>query len=98
MSGYQLHGRPRTAVNAARQVIAQPEYRRVARGAFLSPWFAVSLGILIAASLALAEPRAALSFPPSSGSHCGQAACTSVRHDQAGNAAPALPGGADAGL
>lgn len=37
------------------------------RGAFLAPWFAVSLGIVIAASLSLATPRAALTFPPAQG-------------------------------
>lgn len=37
------------------------------RGAFLAPWFAVSLGIVIAAALSLATPRAALSFPPAPG-------------------------------
>ncbi len=50
-----------------RRAAASPEYRRVVRGAFLAPWFAVSLGIVLAASFSLATPRAALSFPPAKG-------------------------------
>jgi hypothetical protein len=60
-------------------VAAHSEYLRAVRGALLAPWFAVSLGIVIAASLSLAAPRAALSFPPAKG-HCGQAGCTNTQH------------------
>ncbi|HET7013834.1 MAG TPA: hypothetical protein VFI65_07985 [Streptosporangiaceae bacterium] len=57
----------RIALARGRRAVAHPEYWRVVRGAFLAPWFAVSLGIVVAASLSLATPRAALSFPPTDG-------------------------------
>ena len=69
----------RLTVARARRAAAHPEYRRVVRGAFLAPWFAVSLGIVIAASLSLATPRAALSFPPAKG-QCGRPGCSSAPH------------------
>jgi hypothetical protein len=69
----------RVTIARARRVAAHPECRRVVRGAFLAPWFAVSLGIVIAASLSLAAPRAALSFPPAKG-QCGPAGCSSAPH------------------
>src|ERR1700684_3829205 len=55
------------AKKSVRQVVADPRYRKVVPGAFLSPWFAVSLGIVVAASMTLAEPHAALSFPSDRG-------------------------------
>lgn len=69
----------RAAAARVRRVAAHSEYRRAVRGAFLAPWFAVSLGIVIAASLSLAAPRAALSFPPAKG-HCVAAGCSNVPH------------------
>lgn len=80
----------------AAEVIADPRYRKVVSGAFLSPWFAVSLGIVVAASMTLAEPRAALSFPAGRGGSCGSASCTVPRQDQAGRV-PADPSPAAAG-
>ncbi len=47
------------------------------RSAMLTPWFAVSAGIVIAASLTLARPHPALTFPPSKGGRCIQAGCAS---------------------
>ncbi len=41
----------------------------------LTPWFAVSAGIVIAASLALVTPHAALTFPPPVSGHCARADC-----------------------
>jgi len=67
------------AAARVRRVAAHSEYRRAVRGAFLAPWFAVSLGIVIAASLSLAAPRAALSFPPAKG-HCRTAGCSGPQH------------------
>lgn len=61
------------------------EYRRAVRGAFLSPWFAVSLGIIIAASLPMAAPRAALTFPPSKAGRCAPAGCANTRHSSGAN-------------
>jgi hypothetical protein len=45
------------------------------RGAMLTPWAVVSLGIVLAASLTLATPRAVLTFPPSSPDRCQAANC-----------------------
>jgi hypothetical protein len=64
-----------------RRISRHPEYRRVLRGAFLAPWFAVSLGVVIAASLTLAAPHASLSFPPTKGGSCESVACPNTRHD-----------------
>jgi hypothetical protein len=52
------------------------DYRRAVGGAFLAPWFAVSVGMLIAASLTLADPAATLSFPPANVGHCRLASCS----------------------
>jgi hypothetical protein len=41
----------------------------------LTPWFAVSIGIVIAASLTLAAPHAALSFPPRLPVRCAGGGC-----------------------
>lgn len=57
---------------------ARPEYGRIVRGAMLTPWFAVSVGIVVATSLTLATPHPALSFPPTKSGHCAQANCSSV--------------------
>lgn len=43
----------------------------------LTPWFAVSVGIVIAASLTLATPHAALSFPPRQAGGCAEVGCGS---------------------
>ncbi|HEY3905366.1 MAG TPA: hypothetical protein VGM14_15770 [Streptosporangiaceae bacterium] len=69
----------RVTVARARRAAAHPGCRRVVRGAFLAPWFAVSLGVVIAASLSLAAPRAALSFPSAKG-QCGPAGCSRAPH------------------
>jgi hypothetical protein len=42
----------------------------------LTPWFAVSVGIVIATSLTLATPHAALTFPAPKSGRCAQAGCT----------------------
>ena len=49
----------------------------MARGALLTPWFTVSLGIVIATSLTLATPHPALTFPPSNIDRCAAAGCSS---------------------
>jgi hypothetical protein len=54
---------------------ARAEYRRIVRGAMLTPWFAVSVGIVIAISLTLAAPHPALSFPPSKSGSCALVEC-----------------------
>ncbi len=47
------------------------------RGAMLTPWFAVSVGIVIATSLTLATPHPALTFPPPESGRCVAAGCAS---------------------
>lgn len=54
----------------------RPEYRRIVRGAMLTPWFAVSVGIVVATALSLAAPHPALTFPPTKSGHCAQAECS----------------------
>lgn len=44
----------------------------------LTPWFAVSVGIVVATSLTLAAPHPALTFPPSKSGHCAQSNCSSI--------------------
>jgi hypothetical protein len=63
------------AIAAARQAADHPESRRMVRGALLTPWAAVSLGIVVAASLTLATPRAVLTFPPTAPARCQAKAC-----------------------
>jgi hypothetical protein len=65
---------------------AHPEYWRVIRGAFLAPWFAVGLGIVVAASLSLTTPLTALSFPPAKG-HCVSTGCGGAPRRPAKNTA-----------
>ncbi|MGI9007117.1 MAG: hypothetical protein ACR2FU_13150 [Streptosporangiaceae bacterium] len=43
----------------------------------LTPWFAVSVGIVVATALTLAAPHPALTFPPTRGGHCVQSGCSS---------------------
>jgi hypothetical protein len=57
---------------------SRPEYGRIVRGAMLTPWFAVSVGIVVATSLTLATPHAALTFPAPKSGRCAQAGCTSA--------------------
>jgi hypothetical protein len=52
------------------------EYGRMIRGALMTPWFAVSIGIVIATSLTLAKPHAALTFPPSKTGRCAAEGCS----------------------
>jgi len=52
------------------------DFGRMMRGALMTPWFAVSVGIVIATSLTLARPHPALTFPPSKTGRCAAAACT----------------------
>ncbi|MDR2985400.1 MAG: hypothetical protein LBV34_11230 [Nocardiopsaceae bacterium] len=47
------------------------------RGALMTPWFAVSVGIVIATSLTLVRPHPALTFPPSKTGRCAVAGCSS---------------------
>jgi len=56
----------------------RPEYGRIVRGAMLTPWFAVSVGIVIATSLTFATPHPALTFPPSQSGRCVDAGCASA--------------------
>jgi hypothetical protein len=58
------------------------------RGVLLTPWFAVSLGIVIATSLTLARPDPALTFPPSNINRCAAAGCSSPSAPSAPPAAP----------
>jgi thiamine-monophosphate kinase len=51
------------------------EYRRIIRGAMLTPWFAVSVGLVAATSLTLAAPHPALSFPAPRTGSCVLANC-----------------------
>src|SRR5262245_41459985 len=47
------------------------------RSSMFTPWFAVSIGIVIATSLTLARPHPAVTFPPIKTGRCVQAACPS---------------------
>jgi hypothetical protein len=42
----------------------------------LTPWFAVSVGIVVATALSLAAPHPALTFPPTKSGHCAQTDCS----------------------
>ena len=64
---------------------SRPEYVRMIRGALLTPWFAVSVGIVIATSLTLARPHPALTFPAPKTGRCAVASCSSP------SAPPAVP-------
>jgi hypothetical protein len=55
----------------------RPGFGRMIRSGMFTPWFAVSAGIVIAASLSLATPHPALTFPPSQSGRCIQASCAS---------------------
>jgi hypothetical protein len=57
---------------------SRQEYGRIVRGAMLTPWFAVSVGIVIATSLTVATPHPALTFPPSQSGRCVDAGCASA--------------------
>jgi len=75
-------GPPGKQVPVSRQARAKwprmwPDFGRMVRSAMLTPWFAVSAGIVIAASLTVATPHPALTFPPSKSGRCIQAGCTS---------------------
>jgi hypothetical protein len=50
------------------------ECGRAMSDSFLTPWFAVGAGLVLAASIALISPHAALTFPPSVGA-CGHGRC-----------------------
>src|SRR5215467_4764239 len=63
---------------------SRSEYRRIIRGAMLTPWFAVSIGIVVATSLTLAAPHPALTFPATQPGHCLLVGCIAV---------PPRPGG-----
>jgi len=87
MPRHRLQGRPsfraqrqeswprRGARSGAAALAARPEYLRMLRNVMFTPWFAVSVGIAVAASLTLATPRAALTFPPSAGGRCAEPGC-----------------------
>lgn len=51
------------------------EYVRMLRGAMMTPWFAVSVGIVVATSLTLVVPHPALRFPPTKSGHCLRTDC-----------------------
>jgi hypothetical protein len=75
-------GRPAWAKWAGRPALAKgygakPIFWRMVWSAMLTPWFAVSAGIVIAASLALVRPHPALTFPPSRSGRCVHARCAS---------------------
>jgi hypothetical protein len=61
------------AGGAERETLRQ-EYGRAMCDSLLTPWFAVGAGLLVAASLTLISPHAALTFPRSTGT-CGQPRC-----------------------
>ncbi len=73
------HGPRTVVVSAAGALAVRPEYLRMFRNVMFTPWFAVSVGIVVAASLTLATPRAALTFPPSAGGHCAEPGCQAGR-------------------
>jgi hypothetical protein len=50
----------------------------------LTPWFAVSVGIVVAASLTLAAPHPALTFPATEPGHCLLVGCTAVSRQPGG--------------
>jgi hypothetical protein len=77
------------ALGSARMAVARPEHRRLIRGVIFTPWFAVGVGIVIAASLTLAAPRAALTFPSTKSGHCAQIGCT-VTHSRLAGPSPAI--------
>ena len=54
----------------------------------LTPWFAVSVGIVVAASLTVAQPRAALIFPPSASGGCRQSGCRPAGTNASGGQLP----------
>ena len=58
------------------------------RGAMLTPWAAVSLGIVLAASLTLATPRAVLTFPQSRPARCQSTNCGAAGSGQNGSPLP----------
>ena len=55
----------------------------------LTPWFAVSVGIVVATSLTLAAPRPALTFPPTRSGHCARSGCSTASLPARGRA-PAI--------
>ncbi len=67
----------------------RPDFGRMVRGAMLTPWFAFSAGIVIAASLTLATPHPALTFPPGQSGRCIQVGCASPPRAPSGQA-PAI--------
>jgi hypothetical protein len=64
------------APSSGRWLNLRRDYGRMIRGALMTPWFAVSIGIVIATSLTLAKPHAALTFPPSKTGRCAAAGCS----------------------
>jgi hypothetical protein len=60
-----------------RRLDSRPEYGRMLRGAMMTPWFAVSVGIVVATSLTLATPHPALTFPPPKTGRCVTSGCAS---------------------
>ena len=60
------------------------------RNVMFTPWFAVSAGIVVAASLTLAAPHAALTFPPDMGGRCAAADCPGGGTGSSGGPQPAI--------
>jgi len=77
------------AIAAALRLAGQPASRRMIRSLMLTPWFAFSAGIVIAASLTLVSPRAVLSFPPGAGGSCQGTGCGSTGYPRAKGPLPA---------
>jgi hypothetical protein len=69
-------GELQAAQSSGRWLNLRRDYGRMMRGALMTPWFAFSAGIVIATSLTLAKPHAALTFPPSKTGRCVTAGCS----------------------
>jgi hypothetical protein len=74
----------RSPFAAVRRITARPDVLRMARGALLTPWSAVSVGIVLASALTLANPRAVLTFPPSTAARCQAADCAPLEGQSSG--------------
>ncbi len=86
----------RTVCTNARRTTGHPSCLRVVRAAFLAPWFAVSLGVVAAATVSSASPATTLTFPSTRAGGCAVAGCSNSRPDQGKGERPnsaAPPGG-----
>jgi len=89
-----LHARPARSLSGFSRAWRRPgrrsagtgsrqEYRRIFKGAMLTPWFAVGVGIVVATSLTLAAPHPALTFPAPTTGRCA-AKCGVVSRQPSG--------------